>query len=175
MTQGSLGLDFAPISHTSRRSILCLLLILVVTFIVALSYFDIRQTVVARRSEMKQREVSSIVISETPLRSAEEIKSLQQEVNVVNKQIRQLNQRWDRLLNDLRVFPDGNVSSLSLEVNAVSGVIRYFAVAENVETMTDYAAYLADKKTLQAVLISRHEMDAQGLRFMVDAKWAERL
>ena len=175
MIRRSLGLDFSQISHASRRSILCLFLILVVTFVIALNYFDMRQTVVARRSEMKQREVSSIAISERSPRSAEEIKSLQQEVNVVNKQIRQLNQRWDRLLNDLRVYPGGNVSSLSLEVNAVSGVVRYFAVAENVETMTDYAAYLADKKTLQAVLISRHEMDMQGLRFVVDAKWAERL
>ena len=171
-----LGLDFvSSASHVPTKSgVICFLFILAATVLMGLDFFDVRQTVLVRRSEMKQREIGSVTISEVPRLSEEEVKSLQQEVTIVNRQIRHLNQHWDQLLNDLRVFPGGKVSTLSLEVNAITGAIRYFAVAENVETMADYAAYLSGKKSLQTVLISRHEMDEQGLRFMVDAKWAER-
>ena len=46
-------------------------------------------------------------------------------------------------------------------------------LAADATTMADYAAYLAEKKSLRAVVLSRHEADAGGLRFVVDGKWTE--
>lgn len=174
MSLKHLGLNFSPSPRWALRHFLFLALLFLITVLTAINYLDIRQTVAVRRAEIKQREASASVVIEAPRRSSDDTKLLQQEVQSVNRQIRQLNQHWDILLNDLRVYPGGIINPLSLEVNALSRTVRFIVIAPDIETMTDYAAYLTDKKSLDSVLISRHEIDISGLRFVVEAKWSER-
>ena len=143
-----------------------------VTTLIVMSWFDIRQTVIEGRSAAR-RDGYGLPAASRLERGTEDARLLQEEIVVVNQQIRQLNQAWDKLFGDLHVSPDGGIDFMTLEVNAKTNSIRLELSARNVEVMTDYAARLSEKKSLKAVLISRHEQDLRGIRFIVDAKWAE--
>lgn len=175
MSVSRIKLNFWPARTVSRRALAVLGLLVAVLMLAILAYLDASQTVALRRAEKKQREVSQTVVVEAPRLSVEDAKVVRLEIKAVNRQIRQLNQSWDVLLGDLRSYPGGVVRLLALEVDAHSGSIRVVGVAANTEAMTDYAAYLADQKSLREVLISHHEIDANGVRFVVDGKWAEKL
>lgn len=175
MKPDRLDLDFARTARAPRWVWSVLALLSLALLLALASYFDARQTAGVRRAERQQRDVSEAAVVEAPRRNAEEIRALRQEVKAVNRQIRQLNQSWDVLLGDLRSFPGDTVRLLGVEVDAHSGSVRVIGVAGDVESMADYAAYLASKKSLRAVLISRHEIDGDGIRFVVDGKWAQRL
>ncbi|MDR2506502.1 MAG: hypothetical protein LBD67_00665 [Candidatus Accumulibacter sp.] len=149
-----------------------LLPLFLVTALIVMSWFDIRQSVIERRAAA-DRSNDGYPSASRRERGAEDVRLLQEEITVVNQQIRQLNQAWDKLFGDLRAPPDGGVDFMTLEVNARANSIRLELFARNVEIMTDYAARLSEKKSLKAVLISRHEQDSRGIRFIVDAKWVE--
>jgi cell division protein FtsB len=175
MKPGRLDLDFARTACVPRSALLVLALLALVLLLVLASYLDARQTAGIRQAQRQQRQVNEAPVAVAPHRNAEETRVLRQEVKAVNRQIRQLNQSWDVLLGDLRSFPGDTVRLLGVEVDAHSGSVRIIGVAGNVESMADYAAYLASKKSLRAVLISRHEIDGDGIRFVVDGKWAQKL
>ncbi len=168
-----LELDFVQPRTRVRQMLPLLGLLAVLFFFAALAYFDAAQTVSVLRTEKKRLETTEISTTEAPRRSAEEARALRQEVQAVNRQIRQLNQAWERLFGDLRSFPGGAVRLLGVNVDARAGTLRVAGVATDAATMADYAAYLADKKNFRAVVLSRHEADVGQLRFVVDAKWVE--
>ncbi|MDR1276067.1 MAG: hypothetical protein LBL72_06775 [Candidatus Accumulibacter sp.] len=170
-----LNLDFEPTSRVSRRTKLLLLLLCLVTLLVVLSWFDARQTLALRRARADRNgAIPEIAVDDTRRRTPEETRRLQEEVSAVNRQIRQLNQAWDRLFKDLRVHPGAAVDFLTLEVNARTNSVQLVLLAKDIETMADYAAYLSDAKSFKDVVISRHERDSRGIRFTVDAKWIEK-
>jgi Tfp pilus assembly protein PilN len=168
-----LNLEFVRPRVVSRQAIWLLSLLSLGLLLAGLSYFDAAQTVSVLRSEKKARETVETTVSEAPRRSAEETRALRQEVQEVNRQIRQLNQAWEVLFGDLRSFPGAAVRLLAVDVDARTGSVRVTGLAADATTMADYAAYLAEKKSLRAVVLSRHEADAGGLRFVVDGKWTE--
>lgn len=173
MTPRALELEFVRPRGRARRLLPLLGLLAVSLSLTALTYFDAAQTVSLLRAEKRSRETTETAAVETPRRSAEEARALRQEVQAVNRQIRQLNHAWEILFSDLRSFPGGSVRLLGVDVDARAGTVRVAGVAADPATMADYAAYLADKKSLRAVVLSRHEADVGSLRFVVDAKWAE--
>lgn len=174
MRRPQLGLDFARSARVSPLVWMVLLLLLFAFTIALVDIWDASQKVALRRAERKQREVSEKVVTPPPRRNAEEVRLLRQEIKAVNRQIRQLNLSWDGLFNDLRSYPGGEINLLALEVDAHTNSVRITGVAPDVVAMADYAANLSDKKSLRSVLISRHELDAGGVRFVVDGKWAEK-
>lgn len=164
--------NFIPPHGQARKRLPLLGLLSVLLVVTVFSYFDVAQTVSLLRAEKRARETKAQAVVETPRRSAEETRALRQEVQAVNRQIRQLNQSWETLFGDLRTFPGGNVRLLGVDVEARTGSVRVTGVAADATTMADYAAYLADKKSLRSVVLSRHEAEGGSLRFVVDAKWA---
>ena len=170
-----LELDFSPATRVSRKAVGAFSLALLGLLVSTVCYLDVQQTVTAKKSVKKIREISEISANPHPRRSSEEIRFLQQEVKAVNRQIRQLNHSWDRLLVDLSSYPGEKVHILALEVDAISGSIRLMAIAPSVEVMTDFSGYLADKKSFTGVVLSRHEIENGRMRFVVDRKWAEKL
>lgn len=164
--------DFIPPQGRARKLLPLLGLLFALLAIVALIYLDASQTVSLLRAEKRARETTLQSETVVPRRSAEEARALRQEVQAVNRQIRQLNQSWETLFGDLRTFPGGAVRLLGVDVEARTGSVRVTGVAADATTMADYAAYLADKKSLRSVVLSRHEAEGSSLRFVVDAKWA---
>ncbi len=173
MTPQPLDLDFVRPRCSLRRPLMLLALLIVAFVVCVLRYVDAAQTISLQRAEKKSREVVETAVAEAPRRSAEEARALKQEVAAVNRQIRQLNQAWEVLFADLRAVPGSHVRLLGVDVDARTGSVRVMGIAPDAAEMADYAAYLADKKAFRAVVLSRHEMDASRLRFVVDAKWAE--
>ncbi len=170
-----LDLDFIPSPRLPRKAVWVCILSTVALLFSAACYFDAKQTVSAKRSATKFREVDNAPTMSHSRQSAEEIRLQQQEVKAVNRQIRQLNQSWDRLWVDLSTYPGEKVHILALEVDAVSGSIRLMAIAPSIEIMTDFSGYLAEKKSFTNVVLSRHEIENGRMRFVVDGKWAEKL
>ncbi len=164
--------DFIPPRGQARRRLPLLGLLFVLLVGMAFAYFDVSQTVSLLRAEKRARETTALAVVDAPRRSAEEARALRQEVQAVNRQIRQLNQSWETLFGDLRTFPGGAVRLLGVDVEARTGSVRVTGVAADATTMADYAAYLADKKSLRSVVLSRHEAEGGGLRFVIDAKWS---
>ncbi len=169
-----LDLDFVARSGAPRSGRMLLIGLAVPAVFASFAYLDAMQTVNVLRAEMAARETIVATPPGSPRRGMEEAKALRQELDAANRQIRQLNQSWDGLLADLRSFPGDKIRMLGVDVDARGGTVRVAGVAADAATMADYAAYLAEKKSLRAVLLLRHEADAAGLRFVIDGRWSDK-
>ncbi len=121
-----------------------------------------------------------------PALSAEEKRKLAMRVKAVNAHIRVLNLRWDEIFRALRPEPHNDVRLLALETGAGTGdtagtTLHISAEASGAESMTGYAAYLAQQPRLHNVTLVRHEAGREAgaapgsIRFRVEALWIDSL
>lgn len=103
------------------------------------------------------------------------------QIQAVNRHIRQLNIPWDAVFSSVR--PPGGIAVdlLALETAARAGALRVSALAPRAEVMTEYLAYLAEKRKgvgqarLHEVYLVRHETPHDGgMRFDLEAVWQPR-
>ena len=80
-----LELDFSPATRVSRKAVGALSLALLGLLVSSVCYLDVQQTVTAKKSVKKIREISEISANPHPRRSSEEIRFLQQEVKAVTR------------------------------------------------------------------------------------------
>ena len=121
-----------------------------------------------------------------PSLNAEERRKLATRVRAINAHIRVLNLRWDDIFRTLRPEPNNDVRLLALETSAAAGgtadtTLHISAEATGAESMTGFAAHLAQQPRLQNVTLVRHEAGRDAgaapgsIRFRLEASWIDSL
>lgn len=140
----------------------------------ALAYADARSTL----DFMSDSQANALLKAQSarPVEiSVEQSRALREQVNAVNQYIRLLNVPWDDVFRAIRPPPDVKVAILGLDMAGRADSLRISAEADRPEEMTDYVAYLTDKRQLIDIYLVRHELTRDGnFRFDVEAAWRNR-
>lgn len=102
----------------------------------------------------------------------QQLRALQEQIKTVNRQIQILNVPWGRVLRTMQPPSAIHVVILGLESTGQADTLRVSALADKPVDMTEYVAYLAEKRLLHDTYLIRHETVADGkLRFDVETAW----
>lgn len=137
----------------------------------ALAYIDARSTrdiLLARHAATLREQAPPRPASLSP----QEERELAEKVRAINLHVRALNLPWDAILRAIEPHQTMDVALLSLDTTGRAGALRLAGRAARAEDMTDYVAFLAERKTLKSAYLARHELLREGgYRFDVEVEW----
>lgn len=172
MTLRALDLDF--IRKTPLRSAWRHLLIVLASAALLVAggyYLDARSSDTLLQAEHAQK-LTRLRSSAPPEISASDQRALMERVKGVNPYIRKLNLPWDAIL--FAVIPPQAlpIHLLALEATGQSDGLRISAITGRPEDLTEYVAYLGEKRLFREVFLLQHEVQSDGqLRFDVEVRW----
>lgn len=97
------------------------------------------------------------------------------QVEAINRAIRQLNLPWEQLFTEIESKLTENVSLLSLEPDASTHLLHLQGEAKSPEDMLDFIHSLDDSDFFHASNLTRHEINEgdrnKPIRFFAETQW----
>lgn len=128
------------------------------------------------RLEQERQEREVLLAKAVPALSTSLISPAQ--AAAVNGTILQLNLPWRELKDAVAAATPTTVALLALEPDAKKHVLKLTAETETSDDMIAYIQQLKAQEFFRAVLLTRHEINAEGanqpIRFQIEVQWVNR-
>lgn len=166
-----LRIDFAGRRHRPRVSSIVLFGIGIATLAATAMEYVAADT---------EQEVAAQALAGARLRARAESASVSgQQVEALNRVVRQLNLPWQPLLAAIEAHLSERVALLSVEPDAATRLLRLQGEAKSADDMVDFVEALhRDERFVSAALI-RHEINESDrnrpYRFILEAQWSAEL
>lgn len=163
-----LNIDFSGTRHgVNGRAVLLLVLALAAAIGTTLEG--------AERYAEHQQAVKTLAGARLQAKRAEGTMPAPQQIDAINRVIRQLNLPWEMLFATVEGNLSDRVALLALEPDATSHIVRIQAEAKTPDDMADFVDALANEKNILSATLTRHEINESDrnrpYRFTLEAAW----